>query len=113
MKEFMMIFMGAGYEKKGLSPDQMEERMGKWIAWMTDLKDQDLYVEGRPLLPNSKRVSGSDQTITDGPYVETNELIGGYFIIKARDMDHALELTNGFPDFDLGGTVEVREVMVM
>ena len=111
MKEFMMIFIGADYGEAQLSPEQMQEKMGKWNAWVEDLKNQDLYVNGKPLLPNAKRISGNDQLVTDGPFVETKELIGGYFLIKANDMEHALSLTKDFPDYDLGGQVEVRQIM--
>jgi hypothetical protein len=113
MKEFMMIFIGADYGDAGLSPEQMQQRMGLWMSWIDNLKNENLYVTGNPLLPEAKRVSGNEQVITDGPFVESNELIGGYFIYKANDMDHALALTDGYPDFDLGGSVEVREIMTM
>jgi hypothetical protein len=111
MKEFMMIFLGADYQEAQLSPEQMEAKMVKWNAWVEDLKNQNLYVEGKPLLPNAKRVSGPNQLVTDGPFVETKDLIGGYFLFRAKDMDHAILLTKGYPDYDLGGQVEVREIM--
>lgn len=111
MKEFMMIFIGGDYAKAGLSPTDADDRMQKWMAWIEDLKKQDLYINGKPLLPEAKRVKGSDQVVTDGPFVETKELVGGYFLFKARDMDHAVSLTRGYPDYDLGGTVEVRPIM--
>ena len=111
MKEFMMIFIGGDYASAELSPAEAESRMQKWYAWVEDLRSQDLYINGKPLLPEAKRVIGTDQVITNGPFVEVNEVVGGYFLFKARDMDHALSLTSGSPDFDLGGSVEVREIM--
>lgn len=111
MKEFMMIFIGGDYGAAGLSPEQMEDRMGKWYAWVEDLQKQDLYIDGKPLMPDARRISGKDQVITNGPFVEANELVGGYFIFKARDIDHATSLTSSFPDYDLGGVVEIREIM--
>jgi hypothetical protein len=111
MKEFMMIFIGGDYQEAQLSPEQLEARMGRWYTWIEDLKSQNLYLEGKPLLPNAKRVAGPDQLVTDGPFVETKDLIGGYFLFKANDMDHAISLTSDYPDFDLGGQVEVREIM--
>jgi len=111
MKEFMMIFIGGDYAVSQLSPSQIEERMQKWFAWVEDLTAKELYINGKPLAPNAKRVAGPGQVVTDGPFVDSKELVGGYFLIKANDMNHALELTGGFPDYDLGGTVEVREIM--
>lgn len=111
MKEFMMIFIGGDYAKAQLSPDEVQSRMKKWYGWIDELKNQDLYINGKPLTPEAKRVAGPDRVVTDGPFVETKELVGGYFLYKAKDMDHAISLTAGYPDFDLGGTVEVRPIM--
>lgn len=106
-----MIFIGGDYGKAQLSPAEAEKRMQKWMAWVEDLKEQDLYINGKPLLPEAKRVSGKDLLVTDGPFVESKELIGGYFLFKAKDMDHAISLTKEYPDYDLGGLVEVRQIM--
>lgn len=111
MKEFMMIFIGGDYASAQLSPAEAEKRMHKWYAWVEELKSQEIYINGKPLLPESKRVSGPSQVITDGPFVDVKELVGGYFLIKAKDFDHAVSLTKGYPDYDLDGTVEVREIM--
>ena len=111
MKEFMMIFIGGDYAEAQLSPEDVEAKMKRWYAWVDELKDQGLYVNGKPLTADAKRVSGDDRIVTDGPFVETKELVGGYFLFKAKDMDHALSLTEGYPDYDLGGIVEVRQIM--
>ena len=106
-----MIFIGGDYAESQLTPEQVESRMQRWYAWIDDLRSRDLYINGKPLMPEAKRVAGKDQVVTDGPFVESKELVGGYFLFKANDMDHALSLTSGFPDYDLGGTVEVRQIM--
>ena len=110
MKEFMMIFVGGDYETAQLSPEEMQGRLEKWNAWVTELQNEDLYIEGKALQNASKRISGVDQVATDGPFVETKELVTGYFLFKANDMDHATKLTSKFPDYDLGGQVEIREI---
>ncbi len=53
---------------------------------------------------------GDESVVTDGPYAETKEAIGGYFIIEAADLDEAAEIAKGCPVFDHGGLVEVREI---
>ncbi len=111
MKEFMMIFIGADYEELGLSPEQLQDRMGKWFAWTGKLSEQGIMKSGEALHTKSKRVSGPDRTVSDGPFVESKELIGGYFIVEAKDPDDVVRLAQDFPDYDLGGTVEIREVM--
>jgi len=112
MKDFMLLFIGADYSEMGLSPDQIQERMGKWFSWNTKMREQGLVKNGEALVPGGKRVSGPTRTVTDGPFVESKELIGGYYIIKARDYDHAVEIAQDFPDYDLDHSVEIREVMV-
>ena len=110
MKEFMMIFIGGDYFEADLSPEQIQQRMEKWDKWIDRLKEDDLFINGRALNPSAKRVADGE-VVTDGPFVETKELVGGYLLIKAKNMDDALKLTDGYPDYDLGGSVEVREIM--
>lgn len=113
MKEFMFIFIGADYQQLGLSPDDIQNLMGKWFAWIDELKAKDLYIEGRPLSPAAKTLRGPSAVVTDGPFAEIKDIVGGYFIVKANSLAEAAELSKDFPDFHLGGSVEVREVMEM
>ena len=112
MKDFMLIFLGADYQALGLSPEQMQERMGKWFAWNTKMTEQGVVKKGDALHPGGKRITGEKRTVTDGPFVESKELIGGYYIVTAADYEGAMEIAQGFPDYDLGGAVEIREVIV-
>jgi hypothetical protein len=57
-------------------------------------------------------VSGPKRTVTDRAGSEIKELIGGYYIVAAKDMDAVVEIAQDYPDYDLNGTVEIREVMV-
>ncbi len=113
MKEFMFIFIGADYQQFDLSPEETQVQMGKWFAWIDDLKKQGKYVDGKPLTNASKTISGKDRVVADGPFAEAKELVGGYFIINADSLDDALKMAEDYPDFDFGGSVEVREVMVL
>lgn len=110
MKEFMMIFVGGDYETKELSPDDFERRMLKWNAWIEELKKDELFLGGRALKNKARRVGGPDLVTTDGAFVETKELVTGYFLLKAKDLEHVTSLTDGYPDYDLGGKVEIREI---
>ena len=112
MKDFMMIFLGADYTELGLSPDQIQERMGKWFGWQAKMAEAGHEPKGNALTPGGRAISGKDRVVTDGPFLESKELIGGYYIIKAKDYDQVQQVAQDFPDYDLGGTVEIREVMV-
>ena len=107
----MMIFLGAPYDVIGLSPEQMQERMGKWFAWGNKMQEAGVLVGGEALTAGVKRVSGNERVVSDGPFVESKELIGGYYIVKAESADDVIEIAQDFPDYDLGGSVEIREVM--
>jgi hypothetical protein len=113
MKEFMLIFVGEDVTNRQMSPDQMQAQMGKWFSWIDSLKAKGTYVDGRPLVPAAKTVKGKKPVVTDGPFAESKEIVGGYFIINASSLDEAAEIAKGCPDFELGTSVEVREVMKM
>lgn len=111
MKDFMMIFIGADYEELGLSPEQLQERMGKWFGWGEKMKNQGILRGGEALHATGKSVSGPDRIVTDGPFTESKEIIGGYYTVAAESYDEVITIAQDFPDYDLGGTVEIREVM--
>jgi hypothetical protein len=112
MEKFMLIFHGGQME--GMSPEEMQAHMGKWFTWIENLNKKEQYVAGEPLLPGGKLVSGkAGKSVTDGPYTEGKEVVGGFFIINAKDLNEAVEIAKGSPDFDHGGTVQVRQVMKM
>lgn len=113
MKEFMFIFKGPYIEDLNISAEEAEGYMYKWLEWVKQLKEDGIYVEGRPLLKGGKMVSGKNAVVTDGPFTESKELVGGYFIVNANSLEEAIQHTKGFPDFIYGGSVEVREVMVV
>ncbi|TMI70759.1 MAG: hypothetical protein E6H09_15110 [Bacteroidetes bacterium] len=108
MEKFMLIFQGPVHA--GQSPEKMQENMGKWMAWIDKLRKSDRYLAGEPLLPGGKLVT-SKRTVTDGPYTEGKEVVGGFFIIKAKDFDEAVSICDDYPDFNHGATVQVRQIM--
>lgn len=113
MKEFMFIFKGPNYLELDLSPEVMQAQMHKWFGWIEELKGKGVYVDGRPLTPEpGKQISGKNQLVTDGPFAEAKEIVGGYFIVKAKSLAEAVTLTKNFPDYELQGSVEVREIAV-
>ena len=112
MKDFMFIFRG-GSEAVNYSPEQMQQHMQKWFAWIDKLKAKETYVGGQPLTPAGKTVKGNKAVITDGPFAEAKEVVGGFFIIKANSLEEAAEIAKDCPDLPLDGSVEVREVMKM
>lgn len=95
------------------TPEAAQQSMQRWMKWMADLDAAGhLKDRGQPLDKGGKVVRGT-QAVTDGPYAETKDVIGGYSIVEARDIDQAVELSQGCPILLGGGSVEVRPVMKM
>ena len=112
MSEYLFVYRG-GQRPSG-SPEQMQKMMQRWMAWMKELSEKGhLKDGGHPLEQTGKVVRGPAKTITDGPYAESKDLIGGYSLIEAKDLEQAAELSKGCPIFETGGLVEVRPIMKM
>lgn len=112
MKQFMMIFIGADYADLGLSPEELQSRMGKWFGWGQKMEEAGILVGGEALTPQIRRIVGENRTVTDLTSAEVKEIVGGYYTVKAKNFDEVQEIAKDYPDYDLGGTVEIREIMV-
>ena len=111
MSEYIFLFRGG---ERGRSPEESQKIMEKWVAWMKELgANGHLKDQGQPLEPTGKVVRGKAKTITDGPYPESKDIVGGFTLIEAKDLDEATKLSKGCPIFDVDGLVEVRPVMAM
>ena len=111
MSEFTYLFRGG--DESG-SPAQAQAQMQKWGAWINELRAQGKVKElGRPLERTGKVVRGPAKSVTDGPYAETKDIVGGFLIVNADDLAQAVELSYGCPILQTGGIVEVRPVMEM
>lgn len=106
-----MIFIGATYEEMGLSPEQLQGRMAKWFVWGDKMEKQGIVRSGEALHDRAITVSGPDRVVTDGPFAESKELVGGYYIVTAESLEAVVEIAQDFPDYDLGSSVEIRELM--
>jgi hypothetical protein len=112
MKEFMYLFRGGDAARIDMQKDEAAwaEHMGKWKTWMESLAAKDQFSGGQPLSQEGKVLKGRAKKLSDGPYVEAKEIVGGYLLIKANDLDEATEIAKGCPLFEHDGIVEIREV---
>jgi hypothetical protein len=114
MKDYLFIYR-ADYKNahQGNTPEEKEVIMKQWMDWMGSIAAQNkLSAKGSPLAGSGKVVK-SDNIITNGPYSEIKEVVGGYSIVKADSYDGAVELAKGCPILKIGGNVEIREVVAM
>lgn len=109
MEKYMFIFIGG--DPSHLSPEAQQAHMQKWFKWVEKLRNEKIYLSGEALLPGGKTIRGSKKAVTDGPFAEGKEVVGGYFVIQAKNLNEATELAKACPDYELDGIVEVREVM--
>lgn len=105
----MLIFRGTDWYK-GLSPEEMQKILENWMTWFRGLMAEGTAVAGNPLEPEGKIVSGKNRVISDGPFAESKETIGGYFLLKVSTMDEAVAIARQCPGLPYGIRVEVRPV---
>jgi hypothetical protein len=111
MSEFVYLYRGA--QAGAGSPEQAQKHMQKWMTWLKDLADQGHIKDmGQPLDRTGKIVRREPRSVTDGPFAE-KDIVGGYTLVIAKDINEAVELSLGCPVFDNGGFVEVRPIMKM
>jgi hypothetical protein len=110
MSEFVYLYRGGS---RPSSPDEGQKVMQKWVSWMKDLGARgNLKDAGHPLEQTGKVVA-TGKGVTDGPFAEAKDLVGGYTLVEAKDLAHACELAQTCPILERGGVVEVRPVMQM
>lgn len=113
MSEFALLYRSTLKARQAVldSPERSQHSLVKWRAWFEEMRNNgQLRNPGQPLEGVGKVVGGSKKAITDGPYAETKEVIGGFSLIEARNLDHAAQIASGCPILDIGGSVEVRPV---
>jgi hypothetical protein len=114
MAEFLLLFRGGNANAAGQSPEQMQAHMQKWVQWMDKLAKQGKMSGAQPLEPTGKTVSGRKKVVSDGPFAEGKELVGGYLVCKADTIEEAVEITKDCPLLEFeDGVVEVRAVRSM
>ena len=110
MSDFIYLYRGGDSNR---TPEEMQKTMQKWTAWLGDLGAKGKLKSGGEPLERTGKVVTKRTTITDGPFAEVKDLVGGYSIVQTKDIDEAAKLASGCPIFDAGGFVEVRPIIQM
>ncbi len=107
---YMLVFRGTDWSK-GLSPEQMQQVGTEWMTWYQKLSDAGTVTSGNPLEPSGKIVSGKGgRVVADGPFAESKEAIGGYFLLQVDSEAEAVAIAQQCPGLPYGIRVEVRPV---
>jgi hypothetical protein len=108
MADFLFIYRGGNDAEANMSPEEMQQIMQKWGTWIREALAKGWMTNpGDALTPEGKIVK-SNKVVTDGPFVESKEIVGGYSVVKADSLAAAAELAKGCPGLLTGGKVEVR-----
>jgi len=110
MEEFMLVFRHQD-GKKLASPEQMQTWMKQTMDWIGGIAAQNKFSGGNGLPFEDSKVVWPNNVVTDGPFGEIKETIGGYVIVKADSVDEAVEFAKGSPVLQgEGNSVEVRRL---
>jgi hypothetical protein len=114
MNEFLLIFR-RDYKSAETqpSPEQLQKMMKEWQNWMGNIAAQNKLVNSGNRLSDEGKVVKPGSLVTDGPYVEIKEAIGGYVIIRAESLEEAAEISKSCPILKVGGNVEIRTIIPM
>ena len=108
MKKDLFFFRGGNMS--GLSPEEMQKNMEAWTTWLKGLAEKGILAAGDPLEKEGQVVAGRKKVVTDGPFAESKELVGGYLIVNAQSLSEATEIAKDCPIHDTDGSTEVREI---
>jgi hypothetical protein len=109
MTDYVLMIQGGGDFWEKLTPEQMKTEYQKYFVWSEKLQSDGVMRGGNQLQPTGRILHQNGQGIVDGPYTETKESIGGYFVIAAPSYDEAVAIAKGCPALPHGSTIEVRE----
>jgi hypothetical protein len=112
MPKFVLLLRDASSSYPNMSPDQMQSIVQRYVAWRAKVQQNGSSIMGHKLRDNQGRVingKGASLKVTDGPYAEAREVMGGLFVIEAANYEEIVELCKDCPHLDFG-TIEIREV---
>ena len=114
MKQYFLFLYESPTAFEGVSPEEMQKIVARYIAWRNEVAAKGNMLGGNKLRDGEGRVmraAGGKISVTDGPYAENKEVIGGYFHIQAESYDEAVDIARTCPHVEFG-VIEVREMEI-
>jgi len=111
MPNFILLLHDSGTMPADMSPSDIQAVIQRYVSWREKVQQGGRAIHGHKLVDGQGRVvrGKGTPTVTDGPYAEAREVIGGLFIVEAKDYDEAVVLCQDCPHLDFG-TIEIREI---
>jgi hypothetical protein len=116
MAKYMLLLHDNTAAFANVSPEQMQQVIEKYMHWGDRLKQMGVVQGGDKLTDEPGKVmrrKDGQVRVTDGPYSETKEVLGGYYLIEAATYDQAINYARDCPHLEYGGTIEVRQIDMM
>lgn len=113
MPKFLLILRGDPDTWQHQTPAEIQLLIERFEAWAGRLMGEGRFLDGKKLADGEGRVlarSGAGVRVTDGPFGETKELVGGFHLVEADDYEHAVRLCADHPELSIGGSVEIRRL---
>jgi hypothetical protein len=119
MSQYLLLLYDNSSTLRSLSPEEMQKAVEKYMAWSKLpftkggkrlAEDHGRIMHPGPAQPHKGAAHAGKSRVTDGPYSEAKEVLGGFYLIEADSYDHAVELTQGHPHLEYNGVIEVRHI---
>lgn len=110
MKEFMLLFRQSRHDRSNISPKEIQSIAAKWQEWAGGIEAQGKLASSGQRLATEGKVLKPGGVITDGPFAEIRERLGGFIIVRAANLEEATTLAHGCPVLESDGSVEIRQI---
>jgi hypothetical protein len=110
MQSYLLIIGGADLDKRSGNPGFRPIMVDRYMAWVRSIKERGRFVSSGKLDDHvGRRLTARGGEVMDGPFIESKDAVGGFFVVRAASLDEATELARSCPGLELqGGWVEVR-----
>jgi len=113
MKQFLLLLHENVEKMSELSPKEMQDLANAHMTWANKLAEAGHFISGDGLHEKGVLITGKDCVVKDGSYLESKEIIGGYYLLQAGDLETIVKLAKECPTHLYGGATEIRPIMEM
>lgn len=112
MPDFILLLHQSTEEPANNSPDDFSAMIQEYMAWTDKIRTSGHHKQGEKLTDDFGKVlhGGDKVTVTDGPFAESKEVVGGFYLIQAKDYEEACKVAETSPHLKYGGSIEVRQI---
>jgi hypothetical protein len=110
MAKFLFIYRNTAQAEMNISPEELQASLAKWGEWIGKYMQSGNITDPGDGLQATGKVLTPKGVVTDGPYMESKEILGGYSIVEAKNYDEAVKIARECPNHSFGGSIEIREL---